>query len=116
MLCLAYPTIILELKSKKILESMATKNNFISAWFVLIATLATLASLATLATLVTLVSLASLATLCTLSTLNTLATTTQQEQIAQRGRGNKSTGAKQVSINDYSQNSRMAPNNKNDQD
>ena len=36
MLCLAYPTIILELKSKTILECMATKNNFISARFVLI--------------------------------------------------------------------------------
>ena len=36
MLCLAYQTIILELISKKFLERMATKNNFISARFVLI--------------------------------------------------------------------------------
>ena len=29
MLCLAYPTIILELKSKNFLERMATKNNIL---------------------------------------------------------------------------------------
>ena len=36
MLCLTYPTIILELKSKKYFGRMATKNNFISARFFLI--------------------------------------------------------------------------------
>ena len=36
--------------------------------------------------------------------------------MAQRSRGKKSTGAKQVSINYYSQNPRMAANNKNDHD
>ena len=36
--------------------------------------------------------------------------------MVQRGGGNKSTGAKQVPINDYSQNPRMATNNKNDYD
>ena len=36
--------------------------------------------------------------------------------MAQRGRGNKSTGAKQVSVDDYSQNSRIATHNKNDHD
>ena len=39
---------------------------------------------------------------------------THQELMAQRGKGNKSTMAKQVSINEYSQNPRMAINNKND--
>ena len=36
MLCLVYPTIILELKYTIFLEHLATKNNFISARFVLI--------------------------------------------------------------------------------